>query len=356
MDKALLLDNGLLLASLVDFRDRDHAKLKRLCAPYARVLYEASGRSAIERTLQKISFLAGKLVPIHPHNFSNPPTPESKLLETTVHECLRRGPLVHALHAYQIAKGGGNTAPEETLRYVIHLLLLARQFRADLAHWQPRQELFLTLFSEAGLDITTETQEGGHRKITTSVCVFPYLPRRKGNGDTRFTLVAVEDDTVDEQATVLVGSEEPSRGQVFISYSHRDARWLQLLNIHLKPLIRNGSLAAWSDKDIEAGKAWLDQIWAAMASARAAILIVTPNFLASDFIMNEELPFLLERARRDGMKIFWIAVSASLYQETELAKLQSVNNPARPLDCLAPPVRQRELVDICKQIIDRMAR
>lgn len=355
MRKDLLLDSGLLLSSLLDLH-KASAPLDRLCALYDRVWYEASGKSALERSLRNLGFLAGKLAPIYPESICDPSTGESELLEATVREGLRRGPIIHALHNYQILKGGGWTSPEETLRYVIHLLLLARQLRADLAFWPPRQQLFTSLFSEAGLDISTATSDAGLREITTSPCTFPYLPSRTiTSSETCFTLVTVEsaassDDRSFETAIMDPGSSDRGR-QIFISYSHKDTRWLQLLLVHLKPLVRSGSLAAWSDQDIEAGDAWLEQIREALRSSGAAVLIVTPNFLASDFIMNEELPFLVARARRGEMKLFWIAATASLYRETELSRIQALNDPAKPLDTLAPPARQKELVAMCEQIL-----
>jgi hypothetical protein len=80
-----------------------------------------------------------------------------------------------------------------------------------------------------------------------------------------------------------------------------------------------------------------------------AILLVTHHFVASDFIMNYELPKLLE-ARQEGLTIVWIAVGASLYEETPLNDLQAVNDPSRPLDSLLEPALMPELVRIAKII------
>ncbi len=143
---------------------------------------------------------------------------------------------------------------------------------------------------------------------------------------------------------------QPEEQRIFISYSHQDAIWLDHLQTMLAPLTRTRALSLWSDEDIRAGALWRDEIGKALSAAKAAVLLVSPNFLASDFIVNQELPPLLMAAREKGLTILWIAVSDSMYRETAISEYQALNDPANPLDSLTPSALNRELVKIAEQI------
>jgi CAP12/Pycsar effector protein, TIR domain/TIR domain len=141
------------------------------------------------------------------------------------------------------------------------------------------------------------------------------------------------------------------RGNVFVSYSHKDAKWLNHLQTMLHPIIRGDRVSLWDDTRIQPGKKWKREIEDALMNARVAVLLVSPYFLASEFIAQNELPPLLTKAEHGGLTIIWIAISASFYSETPIATYQPVNDPAKPLDSLKPSQRNRELLRICEQIV-----
>lgn len=139
------------------------------------------------------------------------------------------------------------------------------------------------------------------------------------------------------------------RDQVFISYSHKDRKWLDALLTHLQPYIRDDSISPWSDKDIQPGSKWFEQIRAELDRARVAVLLVTPNFLASDFVHKHELTPILTEAEKGGVTILWIHVRASSYQKTPIAEYEAVIDPAKPLAQMKAE-RDAALVQICTSI------
>lgn len=145
-------------------------------------------------------------------------------------------------------------------------------------------------------------------------------------------------------------TQSRERDLVFISYSHKDAKWVDRLQTMLKPLVRNEVISTWSDKEIGVGQTWRAEIGSALSRAKVAVLLVSADFIASDFIENNELPPLLEAANKSGTKIVWIPVRASLYKETELEKYQPAHDPDKPLEGLTDAEKDQALVKICESI------
>jgi internalin A len=117
---------------------------------------------------------------------------------------------------------------------------------------------------------------------------------------------------------------QPARNHVFISYSHKDKRWCDDLHTHLKPYLRTGGVISWSDKQIGSGSQWLSEINSALTNTKVAVLLVTPHFIASDFIHERELGPLLKEATQGGVRILWVPVQASSYKKTALKDYQAV--------------------------------
>ena len=142
----------------------------------------------------------------------------------------------------------------------------------------------------------------------------------------------------------------PRRDQVFISYSHKDKKLFDQLQTSLKPLIRDKKISVWDDTKIKSGDKWREEIQKAIVSARVAVLLVSPDFLACDFIAENELHPLLEAAEQEGLKILWVALRHSVYADTEIERYQAVNDPSKPLAGLSGANREKEIVRICGEI------
>jgi internalin A len=141
--------------------------------------------------------------------------------------------------------------------------------------------------------------------------------------------------------------EAPMNGpQIFISYSHEDEKWLKELDKFLKPIERQFPTAVWSDRQIGAGARWATEIEQALASAKLVMLLVSPSFLASDFIHQNELGPILAAAGEGRKKILWVLLSACPWKETALKDIQAAHDIARPLDQLSRPKRNSQLTII----------
>jgi len=165
---------------------------------------------------------------------------------------------------------------------------------------------------------------------------------------------------------------ETAAHSVFISYAHNDnespepgKRWLDRLMEHLEPLIQQNRVNAWSDRDIEAGEDWHDKVQGALQNVRAAVLLVSPAFLASKYIRNNELPVLLKQAKDNGVIIIPIILRPSIFEEAtfkypdpvsgpkefSLASLQAANSPKQPLNKMTEYEQDQVLVSVAQQLI-----
>jgi hypothetical protein len=137
---------------------------------------------------------------------------------------------------------------------------------------------------------------------------------------------------------------------VFISYSHKDAKWLEKLRQFLRPLEEQELIRVWDDTEIRPGADWLGEIRTALGSARVAVFLVTQNFLDSPFIREKELPTLVEAATNRGCLIFWIAVSSSTIEDSPLAKFQGAISLSSPLDLMSEPEQNKALIEIYRKM------
>jgi hypothetical protein len=146
------------------------------------------------------------------------------------------------------------------------------------------------------------------------------------------------------------------RTKVFISYSHHDREWLTRLQKHLKTLENEGiDVDVWDDTRIKAGDKWKREIKRALDEAKIAVLLISTDFLSSDFIAKNELPPLLEAAKQNGAVILPLILKPSRYtRHKELSEFQAVNDPDRPLIKLKEAEQEEILVKLTGIIEDNL--
>ena len=139
---------------------------------------------------------------------------------------------------------------------------------------------------------------------------------------------------------------------VFVSYSHKDKAWLERVQVHLRPLARDGKLDLWDDTGIKAGQRWREEIKAALARADVAILLISADFYASDFIAKNELPPLLEAARSErGLVVAGVHINYSRFDRDEvLSEYQTVNTPNRPIESRSKPNQEKAFDALARRI------
>ena len=149
------------------------------------------------------------------------------------------------------------------------------------------------------------------------------------------------DPVLQEELRSLFNPESRQKNRIFVSYSHRNKDWLERLQTMMSPYLRSGELELWADTRLKPGEKWLNEIREELASCRVAVLLVSKEFLASDFIYKEELPVILSAAERGAITLLWVHLAAALYEATPIAKYQAAYDPSRPLAAL-PRVKQED--------------
>lgn len=140
--------------------------------------------------------------------------------------------------------------------------------------------------------------------------------------------------------------EEPYKvPSAFVSYSHADRQSLDRLLVHLKPLEKRGLLDVWADTMIRAGDRWEQEVSNALDRAAIAVLLVSADFLASDFIIDNEMPPLLQGAREKGTMILPVILKPCRFaRDRNLSQFQALNPPSEPV-LLLSPVEQEVIWD-----------
>jgi WD40 repeat protein len=140
-------------------------------------------------------------------------------------------------------------------------------------------------------------------------------------------------------------ANQPPRN-VYISYSHQDERYARELETYLAPLRRDGLITTWTDRQVSPGQEWRREIEAAIVNADLILLLVSPDFLASDFIVNQELPRMLARRQSGSATVVPIILRPADWQVTPLGSLQALPGNGRPVSVW--PNRDQAWLDIAE--------
>jgi formylglycine-generating enzyme required for sulfatase activity len=151
---------------------------------------------------------------------------------------------------------------------------------------------------------------------------------------------------------------ESTAVKVFISYSHKDEDLRKELDTHLKILERQGYISPWHDRKIEAGDEWKKEITTYLENADVILLLVSANFLASDFCYDIETKRALERQKADGALIVPIILKPCAWKESPVSSFQVMPKDGKPISIwndqdLAFTDITEKLKEKAKQLIER---
>jgi hypothetical protein len=140
-----------------------------------------------------------------------------------------------------------------------------------------------------------------------------------------------------------------ARKHVFISYAHEDDNYLEELRAFFKPLERDG-IVFWDDSKIKPGMKWRDEIVSALNGAKVALLLVSADFLASNFIHLTELPSLLKAAQDEGATVLPLILRPCDMKGTPIYDYQGFNSASKPLSGMSKTKREEIYVKVAQRI------
>src|SRR5205807_7582494 len=106
---------------------------------------------------------------------------------------------------------------------------------------------------------------------------------------------------------------------------------LKKLKTHLKPLQRDGLIVVWQDRDINAGAEWERVINEHLNTSQIILLLVSPDFMASDYCYSIEMKRAIERHERGEACVIPIILDHVYWQVEPLSKLQALPTDAKPI-------------------------
>ncbi|RKR14799.1 leucine rich repeat (LRR) protein [Maribacter vaceletii] len=201
-------------------------------------------------------------------------------------------------------------------------------------------------------------------KLKTLNSIYCYSQNRKSTKDIYLQLSKHKGNSIKKlrnNSTLELKKIRPSnmkkqnilKNKIFISYSHKDKLWLEKVQTNLKAMGHsiNEEHDVWDDTKIKVGDKWRDEIENALENARIAILIISTEFLASDFIQSDELPTLLRNAKNNGTRILPLIVGHCFFNNNKnLSEFQAINSPEKPLNSLTPSEIEKQLLNLTKEV------
>lgn len=119
--------------------------------------------------------------------------------------------------------------------------------------------------------------------------------------------------------------------KLFISYSHKDKKLLDELEKHLGPLVRQGVIETWHDRSISPGEDWKKAISAHLEESDIILLLLSADFLASDYAYEVEARRALERHMNRDALVIPVILRDVDWSRSPFDKLQALPKDGMPV-------------------------
>ncbi len=136
--------------------------------------------------------------------------------------------------------------------------------------------------------------------------------------------------------------------KVFISYSHKDESLRDELTTQLSLLRRQGFISDWHDRKIVPGDEWAREIDRNLNTSQIILLLVSADFIASDYCYGIELKQALKRHKEGKARVIPIILRPVDWEDALFGKLQALPKNAKPVTTW--PNRDEAYLDIAKGI------
>ena len=118
---------------------------------------------------------------------------------------------------------------------------------------------------------------------------------------------------------------------VFISYSHKDDEYRERLEVHLALLKRQMIIRVWHDRRIGAGKDIHREINENLETADVVLLLVSSDFLASDYCYDREMARAMERHRQGSARVIPVILRVCDWNGAPFGNLKAVPRDGQPI-------------------------
>ena len=116
-----------------------------------------------------------------------------------------------------------------------------------------------------------------------------------------------------------------------IIYARKDKELVEQLDKHLTPLKRKELIEVWYGEMIEAGEVWDEAIRRQLDSAEIFLLMVSSDFISSQYIYDVELKAAMERQRRGEARVIPVILRSCMWQKEEFGVLQALPGNGLPV-------------------------